>query len=141
MRSIFYSFRKDSCRKREFYNVYRIHVYRDIVGGEGGILRETIRIFLLRGLPLGFGEFCVDFWDFQRGAPEVVFLLLIPNLRAFAALLYLSHLNPIKDTQLCTHHHHGIYHSTHCRKRHGKLGKSSGNRISGDWRKNPSLSL
>ena len=32
---------------------------------------------LPKGAPLGFGEICVDFWDFERGAPEVVFLLLL----------------------------------------------------------------
>ena len=26
---------------------------------------------------IGFGEICVDFWDFRRGDPEVVFLLLL----------------------------------------------------------------
>eukprot|EP01048_Picozoa_sp_COSAG05_P006163 COSAG05_NODE_387_length_10460_cov_18.410096_7_plen_180_part_00 len=32
---------------------------------------------LLKGLPLGFGEICVDVWDFRRGAPEHTFLLLL----------------------------------------------------------------
>ena len=47
-------------------NVYRLHVYRDRVGGEGGFLENTIRISLPKGPPLGFGEICVDFWDFWR---------------------------------------------------------------------------
>ena len=50
---------------------------RDRVGGEGGFLENTIRMNLPKGGPLGFGEICVDFWDFERGAPEVVFLLLL----------------------------------------------------------------
>ena len=33
---------------------------------------------LPKGLPLGFGEICVDLWDFRRGGPEVAFLLLLP---------------------------------------------------------------
>eukprot|EP01048_Picozoa_sp_COSAG05_P022356 COSAG05_NODE_4443_length_1512_cov_5.246285_2_plen_174_part_00 len=32
---------------------------------------------LPKGPPLGFGEICVDLWDFERGGPEVVFLLLL----------------------------------------------------------------
>ena len=60
-----------------FFSLYRLHVYRDRVGGEGGFLENTIRMNLPKGLPLGFGEICVDFWDFRRGDPEVVFLLLL----------------------------------------------------------------
>ena len=60
-----------------FFSLYRLHVYRDRVGGEGGFLENTIRINLPKGPPLGFGEICVDFWDFERGDPEVVFLLLL----------------------------------------------------------------
>ena len=63
-RSSFYSFRKDSFRKdrRELCNVFRLHVYRDRVGGEGEFLENTVvRISLPKGLPLGFGEICVDF--------------------------------------------------------------------------------
>ena len=33
--------------------------------------------FFLKGPPLGFGEICVDFWDFERGVPEPPFLLLL----------------------------------------------------------------
>ena len=63
-----------------FFSLFRLHVYRDRVGGEGGFLENTIRMNLPKGAPLGFGEICVDFWDFERGAPEVVFLLLLTNL-------------------------------------------------------------
>ena len=34
---------------------------------------------LPKGLPLGFGEIWGDFWDFRRGAPEPLFLLLLFN--------------------------------------------------------------
>ena len=64
-----------------FFSLFRLHVYRDRVGGEGGFLENTIRISLPKGPPLGFGEICVDFWDFERGAPEVVFLLLLVRMR------------------------------------------------------------
>ena len=60
-----------------FFSLFRLHVYRDRVGGEGGFLENTIRINLPKGLPLGFGEICVDFWDFERGDPEPPFLLLL----------------------------------------------------------------
>ena len=60
-----------------FFSLFRLHVYRDRVGGEGGFLENTIRINLPKGPPLGFGEICVDFWDFWRGAPKVAFLLLL----------------------------------------------------------------
>ena len=79
-RSIFSSIRKDSFRKREFCNVFRLHVYRDRVGGEGGFLESTIRMNLPKGLPLGFREICGDFWDFWRGVPEPPFLLLLVRL-------------------------------------------------------------
>ena len=46
-------------------------------GVRGGFLENTIRINLPKGPPLGFGEICVDFWDFERGAPEPPFLLLL----------------------------------------------------------------
>ena len=72
-----YSF---TCRKREFCNVYRSHVYRDRVGGEGGFLENTIRTSLPKGLPLGFGEICVDLWDFERGDPEAECCLWIKDL-------------------------------------------------------------
>ena len=49
----------------------------DRVGGEGGFLENTIRMNLPKGLPVGFGEICVDFWDFERGVPEPPFLLLL----------------------------------------------------------------
>ena len=42
-----------------------------------GFLENIIRINLPKGPPLGFGEICVDFWDFRRGAPEPPFLLLL----------------------------------------------------------------
>ena len=64
--------------KRVHFSLFRLHVYRDRVGGEGGFLENTIRISLPKGLPLGFGEICVDFWDFRRGVPEPLFLLLLP---------------------------------------------------------------
>ena len=60
-----------------FFSLFRLHVYRNRVGGEGGFLENTIRMNLPKGLPLGFGEICVDFWDFERGGPEVAFLLLL----------------------------------------------------------------
>ena len=56
-----------------FFSLFRLHVYRDRVGGEGGFLENTIRMNLPKGLPLGFGEICVDFWDFWRGVPEPLF--------------------------------------------------------------------
>jgi len=43
-----------------FFSLFRLHVYRDRVGGEGGFLENTIRISLPKGTPLGFGEICVD---------------------------------------------------------------------------------
>ena len=49
-----------------FFLLFWLHVYRDRVGGEGGFLENTISISLPKGLPLGFGEICVDFWDFRR---------------------------------------------------------------------------
>ena len=61
-----------------------VHVYHDRVGGEGGCLENTIRMNLPKGLPLGFAEICVDFWDFRRGDPEVAFLLLLLLLLARA---------------------------------------------------------
>eukprot|EP01046_Picozoa_sp_COSAG06_P057536 COSAG06_NODE_11247_length_1539_cov_1.263889_2_plen_85_part_00 len=69
-----------------FFLLFRLHVCRDRVGGEGGFLENTIRISLPKGPPLGFGEICGNFWDFRRGDPEVVFLLLLkrgnrPNKR------------------------------------------------------------
>ena len=81
------SIRKDSFRKREFCNVFRLHVYRNRVGGEGGFLENTIRMNLPKGLPLGFGEICVDLWDFERGGTEVAFLLLIYMLSCLSTLL------------------------------------------------------
>ena len=60
-----------------FFSLFRLHVYRDRVGGEGGFLENTIRMNLPKGLPLGFGEICVDLWDFERGDPEHLFLLLL----------------------------------------------------------------
>ena len=72
---------KIALEKREFCNVFRLHVYSDRVGGEGGFLENTIRINLPKGPPLGFGEICVDFWDFERGAPEPPFLLLLMEKR------------------------------------------------------------
>ena len=57
-----------------------LHVYHDRAGGEGEFLENTIRISLPKGLPLGIGEICVDFWDFWRGVPEVAFLLLLSSL-------------------------------------------------------------
>ena len=59
-----------------FFSLFRLHVYHDRVGGEGEFLENTIRMNLPKGLPLGFGEICVDFWDFRRGDPEPPFLLL-----------------------------------------------------------------
>ena len=54
-------------------------MYRDRVGGEGVLLdlENIVRINLPKGLPLGFEEVCVDFWDFRRGDPEHPFLLLL----------------------------------------------------------------
>eukprot|EP01048_Picozoa_sp_COSAG05_P020567 COSAG05_NODE_3526_length_2009_cov_18.687958_1_plen_74_part_10 len=49
-------------------------------GKRGGFLENTIRMNLPKGAPLGFGEICVDFWDFWRGDPEVAFLLLLLGL-------------------------------------------------------------
>ena len=60
-----------------FFLLFWLHVYRDRVGGEGEFLENTISISLPKGLPLGFGEICVDFWDFRRGVPETTFLLLL----------------------------------------------------------------
>ena len=60
-----------------FFSLYRLHVYHDRVGGEGGFLENTIRISLPKGPPLGFGEIWGDLWDFERGAPEHTFLLLL----------------------------------------------------------------
>ena len=60
-----------------FFSLFRLHVYHDRVGGEGGFLENTIRMNLPKGLPLGFGWICVDFWDFRGGEPEVAFLLLL----------------------------------------------------------------
>ena len=82
-----------------FFSLYRLHVYRDRVGGEGGFLENTIRINLPKGLPLRFGEICVDFWDFERGAPEPLFLLLL-------VLILLLHCNIIAHKYcLCSHFH------------------------------------
>ena len=77
-----------------FFLLFRLHVYRDRVGGEGGFLENTIRISLPKGPPLGFGEICVDLWDFERGAPEVAFLLpvLLKVLLFVNALVPPSHL-------------------------------------------------
>ena len=63
-----------------FFPLFRLHVYHDRVGGEGGFLENTIRMNLPKGLPLGFGEICVDFWDFRRGDPEPPFLLLLRGI-------------------------------------------------------------
>ena len=52
---------------------HRVHVRS--VSGRG--ITHTIRMNLPKGAPLGFGEICVDFWDFERGAPEPLFLLLL----------------------------------------------------------------
>ena len=57
-------------------------------GERGGFLENTIRISLPKGPPLGFGEICVDFWDFRRGGPEVVFLLLLVLYRTKSALRF-----------------------------------------------------
>ena len=64
-------------------------MYHDRVGGEGGLLENTIRMDLSKGLPLGFGEICENFWDFRRGVPDHTFLLLLLE-PSIACLPYLA---------------------------------------------------
>ena len=52
-------------------------------GERGGFLENTIRISLPKGPPLGFGEIRGTFWDFRRGGPEVVFLLLLTQSASY----------------------------------------------------------
>ena len=74
-----------------FYSLFRLHVYHDRVGGEGGCLENTIRMNLPKGLlvPLGFGEICGNFWDFRRSVPEHTFILLLLE-PSIACLPYLA---------------------------------------------------
>ena len=43
---------------------------------------------LPKGAPLGFGEICVDFWDFERGVPEPLFLLLLYPVQPYTAKVW-----------------------------------------------------